>query len=57
MTIALGHEHFPRRRFRELVRAVFPQARFGAYEAHYVPGSDRGLRPFRPFLSYNFAIT
>jgi ubiquinone/menaquinone biosynthesis C-methylase UbiE len=70
MTLALGHEHFSRRRFRELVRAVFPHARFGAFEAHYVPGLNRGLRlqhvveeglerfpPFCPLLSYNFAVT
>jgi ubiquinone/menaquinone biosynthesis C-methylase UbiE len=69
MTLALGHQHFTRRRFRGLVSAVFPNARFGAFEAHYVPGFDRALalqhaveealerlRPFRPFLSYNFAV-
>ena len=70
MTLALGHEHFDRRRFRDLVTPVFPQARFGAFEAHYVPGLKRTLavqhvieealerfRPFRPLLSYNFAVT
>jgi hypothetical protein len=70
MTLALGHEHFSRRRFRELVRAAFPGARFGAFEAHYVPGLKRGLPlqhaveeilerlpPFRPLLAYNFAVT
>jgi demethylmenaquinone methyltransferase/2-methoxy-6-polyprenyl-1,4-benzoquinol methylase len=31
MTLALGHEHFTRRRFRALVSAVFPDARFGAF--------------------------
>lgn len=69
MTLALGHEHFTRRRFRELVTAEFPNARFGAFEAHYVPGLRRALAvqhiveeslervpPFRPFLSYNFAV-
>jgi SAM-dependent methyltransferase len=69
MTLALGHEHFSLRRFRALVSAVFPDARFGAFEAHYVPGMRRGLAlqhaieeglerfpPFRPLLSYNFAI-
>ena len=68
MTVALGHEHFTRKRFRELVAAVFPTARFGAFEAHYVPGL-RALRlqhaaeealerfpPFRGLLSYNFAV-
>jgi ubiquinone/menaquinone biosynthesis C-methylase UbiE len=70
MTLALGHQHFSRGRFRELVTAVFPHARFGAFEAHYVPGLNRGLPvqhaveeglerfpPFRPLLSYNFAVT
>jgi ubiquinone/menaquinone biosynthesis C-methylase UbiE len=70
MTLALGHEHFSRRRFRALVSAVFPDARFGAFEAHYVPGLKGGLAlqhfveealerlpPARSLLSYNFAVT
>jgi ubiquinone/menaquinone biosynthesis C-methylase UbiE len=69
MTLALGHEHFSRRRFHALVSAAFPAARFGAFEAHYVPRLRRGLGvqhaleealerfpPFRPVLSYNFAV-
>jgi ubiquinone/menaquinone biosynthesis C-methylase UbiE len=69
MTLALGHEHFTRRRFRGLVHAAFPAARFGGFEAHYVPPLNRvprlqraieeGLEllpPFRPLLSYNFAV-
>jgi ubiquinone/menaquinone biosynthesis C-methylase UbiE len=69
MTLALGHEHFTRRRFRALVSAVFPDARFGAFEAHYVPRLGRALAlqhfveealerlpPVRPLLSYNFAV-
>lgn len=69
MTLALGHEHFTRRRFRDLVQTAFPQARFGAFEAHYVPQLNRLPRlqhaieeglglftPFRPLLSYNFAV-
>jgi ubiquinone/menaquinone biosynthesis C-methylase UbiE len=69
MTLALGHEHFTRRRFRALVSAVFPDARFGAFEAHYVPRLGRALAlqnfveealerfpPARPLLSYNFAV-
>jgi len=69
MTLALGHEHFSSRRFRALVSAVFPDARFGAFEAHYVPGLNRALpvqhfveealerfQPARPLLSYNFAV-
>lgn len=69
MTLALGHEHFSRKRFRELVTTIFTQAQFGSFEAHYVPRIERGLAlqhaveealerlpPFRPFLSYNFAV-
>ena len=69
MTLALGHEHFTRARLRTLVTTVFPRARFGAFEAHYVPRLDRfaalqdaveegleRLRPFRSLLSYNFAV-
>jgi SAM-dependent methyltransferase len=69
MTVALGHEHFTQAHFRTLVAAVFPKARFGAFEAHYVPRFDRlsrlqqvveeGLerfRPLQPLLSYNFAV-
>jgi SAM-dependent methyltransferase len=69
MTLALGHQHFTRRRFRSLVDGAFPATRFGAFEAHYAPPLNRflGLQhvieealerfpPFRPFLSYNFAV-
>ena len=69
MTLALGHEHFTRDKLRTLVTTVFPRVRFGAFEAHYVPRLDRfawlqdaveegleRLRPFRPLLSYNFAV-
>jgi len=69
MTLALGHEHFSRRRFQELVRTAFPHASFGAFEAHYVPGLHRALALqhaveetlehvplLRPVLSYNFAV-
>ncbi|HSI98670.1 MAG TPA: class I SAM-dependent methyltransferase [Gaiellaceae bacterium] len=69
MTLALGHQHFTRRRFRKLVRWGFSAARFGAFEAHFVPRLQRlvplqhaveetleRLPPFRPFLSYNFAV-
>jgi ubiquinone/menaquinone biosynthesis C-methylase UbiE len=68
MTLALGHEHFTRKRFRDLVLSVFPNVRFGAFEAHYVPQLERlpkvqqaieeaveRFRPVRPLLSYNFA--
>jgi ubiquinone/menaquinone biosynthesis C-methylase UbiE len=69
MTLARGHEHFTRARFRALVTTVFPDARFGAFEAHYAPPLNRvlrlqhaieetleRLRPFRGLLSYNFAV-
>ena len=69
MTRLLGHEHFSRRRFRELVAERFPNARFGAFEAHYVPWGERLLPLQRrvedgleripglsPLLSYNFAV-
>ena len=69
MTLALGHDHFSRRRFRALVSAVFPDARYGAFEAHYAPQLERALAlqdfveealqrfaPARPLLSYNFAV-
>jgi ubiquinone/menaquinone biosynthesis C-methylase UbiE len=69
MTLALGHQHFTRARFQELVRDVFPRARFGAFEAHYAPILERAqalqhaveellerIPPFRGLLSYNFAV-
>lgn len=69
VTLALGHEHFTRNRFRALVLGGFPNALSGAFEAHYAPplarfprfqyaveeGLER-LRPFEPLLSYNFAV-
>jgi len=69
MTRLLGHEHFSRDRFRTLVREQFPEARFGAFEAHYVPWGER-LVPLQHLveesleripgasglLSYNFAV-
>ena len=69
MTLVRRHQHFDRQRFRDLIHAAFPDARFGAFEAHYVPGAERLLRiqhaveealeklsPVRPILSYNFAV-
>ena len=69
MTLIRRHQHFTRKRFHELVRSTFPDAQFGAFEAHYVPGADRlrpiqhgieetieMLRPLRPLLSYNCAV-
>jgi ubiquinone/menaquinone biosynthesis C-methylase UbiE len=69
MTRMLGHEHFAQTHFRELVEATFPEARFGAFEAHFVPFAERFLRfqqvaeealermpGFVRFASYNFAV-
>ena len=69
MTLVRRHEHFTRSRFTSLVAETFPEVRFGAFEAHYVPGADRLLRiqdaleeslerfrPLRAVLSYNFAV-
>jgi ubiquinone/menaquinone biosynthesis C-methylase UbiE len=68
MTLAGGHQHFTRSHFGKLVRGAFPDARFGAFEAHYVPRLRalalqhaieellERVPPFAPFLSYNFAV-
>jgi ubiquinone/menaquinone biosynthesis C-methylase UbiE len=69
MTKMLGHEHFPRRRFQELVRSAFPDARFGKFDAHFVPQAERMLAVQNAFeemlervplaaglASYNYAV-
>jgi ubiquinone/menaquinone biosynthesis C-methylase UbiE len=69
MTRMLGHEHFRQCHFRKLVAAVFPEARFGVFEAHYVPFAERAIRfqqaveetleripGFGRLASYNFAV-
>ena len=69
MTRMLGHEHFPRRRFEALVGSAFPGARFGRFDAHYVPQAERMLGVQNAFeetleriplasrlVSYNFAV-
>jgi SAM-dependent methyltransferase len=69
MTLVRRHDHFTRGRFRGLVETEFPEARFGAFEAHFVPYADRilGLQhsveegleklgPIHGLLSYNFAV-
>jgi ubiquinone/menaquinone biosynthesis C-methylase UbiE len=69
MTKMLGHEHFPRKRFHELVRSGFPDARFGSFDAHYVPQAEKVLQVQEVFenaleripgvsrlISYNYAI-
>ena len=43
MTLVRRHDHFTRARFRDLVLKAFPESRFGAFEAHYVPHGDRVL--------------
>jgi ubiquinone/menaquinone biosynthesis C-methylase UbiE len=39
MTLMLGHQHFRRGAFRQLIRSVFPQASFIRFEAHVYPFS------------------
>ena len=69
MTVVRRHDHFKRDPFQRLVSTAFPDVRFGAFEAHYVPGATRLLRIqqtveealerislLRPILSYNFAV-
>lgn len=69
MTLVRRHQHFTLGRFRELVSGVFDDVRFGAFEAHFVPGASRvlGLQNrveesierlgfLRPLLSYNYAV-
>jgi ubiquinone/menaquinone biosynthesis C-methylase UbiE len=69
MTRMLGHDHFGQSHFRELVAASFPKARFGVFEAHYVPFVERmiflqqaveetleRIPAFGRFVSYNFAV-
>ncbi len=43
MTLMLGHQHFRRPVFRELVARRFPQARFIQFEAHVYPFSMPAL--------------
>ena len=69
MTLVRRHQHFTRGRFRELVSGAFEDVRFGAFEAHFVPGASRVLRlqdrveealerlgPLHSLLSYNYAV-
>jgi ubiquinone/menaquinone biosynthesis C-methylase UbiE len=69
MTLVRGHQHFTQRRFKDLVSGAFGDARFGAFEAHFVPGANRllGLQNsveealeriglVRTILSYNYAV-
>lgn len=63
-----GHDHLTSRFFRKLVRAIFPDAEFGAFESHYVPQLEQlprlqnvleeaieHIAP-QPLLAYNYAI-
>ncbi len=43
MTKLLGHEHFSRELLPLACAGQFPDARFGAFEAHYVPWGERLL--------------
>jgi ubiquinone/menaquinone biosynthesis C-methylase UbiE len=69
MTKMLGHEHFSRTRFRGLVGPVFQGARFGSFEARYVPHAERLLGAqewieellertpgYSRLTAYNFAV-
>jgi ubiquinone/menaquinone biosynthesis C-methylase UbiE len=69
MTLVRRHQHFTASRFRALVRGAFEDVRFGAFEAHFVPGATRALGLqngveealermgfLRPLLSYNYAV-
>jgi SAM-dependent methyltransferase len=69
MTKMLGHEHFSRSRFHDLVRSAFPDVRFGSFEARFVPWAERILRiqegvenvleripGYSRLVAYNFAI-
>jgi SAM-dependent methyltransferase len=69
MTKILGHAHFSRSRFHDLVRSGFPDARFGSFEARFVPQAERILRVqegvenvleripgYSRLVAYNFAV-
>jgi ubiquinone/menaquinone biosynthesis C-methylase UbiE len=69
MTKMLGHEHFTRKRFENLVRSAFPEARFGSFEARFVPQAERLLNVqetvenlleripgYTRLVAYNFAV-
>ena len=70
MTKSLGHQHFTQKQFISLVKSVFPNAKLGAFEAHfypYLPGFALALlakvekiisriRILNPILSYNYFV-
>ena len=69
MTKMLGHEHFSQKRFHSLVRSAFPEARFGTFEARFVPQAERILNVqegvenvleripgYSRLVAYNFAV-
>jgi ubiquinone/menaquinone biosynthesis C-methylase UbiE len=69
MTKMLGHEHFSRKRFNELVRSAFPVSRVGTFEARFVPQAERLLKAqetvenileripgYSRLVAYNFAV-
>ena len=57
MTLMLGHQHFKRPVFRDLVRGRFPQARFIQFEAHVYPFSSRGLVRLTGAIERVIAVT
>jgi len=69
MTKMLGHEHFTRKRFHSLVRSAFPNARFGTFEARFLPQAERILKVqeaventlerlpgYSRLVAYNYAV-
>jgi ubiquinone/menaquinone biosynthesis C-methylase UbiE len=69
MTKMLGHEHFTRKRLENLVGTVFPEARYGSFEARFVPQAERFLKlqeavenvleqipGYSRLVAYNFAL-
>ena len=70
MTLLLGHQHFPRAVFRQLIVGTFPKAEFIQFEAHVYPLRRRFLIQLarvaeelsarapliRRFTAYNAAI-
>jgi ubiquinone/menaquinone biosynthesis C-methylase UbiE len=69
MTKMLGHEHFTRKRFENLVHSAFPEARYGSFEARFVPQAERFLKlqeavenlleripGYSRLVAYNFAV-
>jgi ubiquinone/menaquinone biosynthesis C-methylase UbiE len=69
MTKMLGHEHFTTKTFESLVDHAFPKARFGSFEARFIPQAERLLKlqeavenllervpGYSRLVAYNFAV-